>query len=159
MATKEKKDLNGLAGWLLLVGFGLIIAVPRAIAAAARDFGPIFEDGVWKLLTTPGSGSFLPHFETIASLEIMLTIGFLALVIYTIKLYFSKSHKFPAFYIGVWLFTVFTNIFSTVGNSILSSEPVMTDQNLIPIVAAAIMAGIWIWYMRVSKRVEATFIN
>ena len=51
---------KGLRGWLILPAIGLIVAPLRLGINLMKDFWPIFRDGYWPVLTTPGTEAYHP---------------------------------------------------------------------------------------------------
>ena len=91
----NSNELNGLRGWLILVGMIVVIAPFRT----AYEYGPlfysIFTDGTFEILTTLGSESYhhlwgpLLVFEAVSN-SLMVLASFCL-----IYLFFSKHYLFP----------------------------------------------------------------
>ena len=60
------KEPSGLGGWLILTGITLIIAPLTMLYTLYTDFLPIFQEGIWQELTTPGHGGISPSLGTAA---------------------------------------------------------------------------------------------
>lgn len=56
----EEKNLEGLQGWLILVGIGVVVGPLRDIAQVFPLYFKIFRSGDWSVLTTPGSEAYHP---------------------------------------------------------------------------------------------------
>lgn len=159
MNTTEK-DLNGLGGWLILVGFGVVMSPIRQIINWGESFGVFFKEGVWQSLTTPGSAYYIQYLGTIVVLEIIMSSLLIIASIYLIRLFFIKSYKFPTLFVTIMLSSLFIACFDIIGLSIMvPNESAFISANLIPIIGIGIQSTIWIWYIWVSKRVAATFIK
>lgn len=52
--TKVQGAPKGLGGWLILPAIGLFFYPIRIAASFYTDFLPIFQEGYWEVLTTPG---------------------------------------------------------------------------------------------------------
>jgi hypothetical protein len=132
----------------------------RLAASFYNDFLPIFQEGYWEVLTTPGSEAYHHLWAPLIISEIIGNSLFIIFDIVLIVLFFTKSNRFP---ILIIIF-IATNLF------FLAGDLVLTD--LIPAVAAEsdpesvtelarsiIAAAIWIPYFLVSKRVKNTFVK
>lgn len=61
----EKRELEGLGGWLLLVGLALVLSPIVVMVTAMLPLAALFTNGSWELLTTPGAEAFHPLFKPI----------------------------------------------------------------------------------------------
>ena len=50
-----EKNLQGLGGWLVLVGIGVVVAPLRLLFMVFPAFIEMFSNGYWDALTTPGT--------------------------------------------------------------------------------------------------------
>jgi hypothetical protein len=154
------KEPKGLGGWLILVGFIVIITPLRLTLMLFNQYIPIFMEGNWEVLTTPGSEAYHELWAPVLLYEIVGNALLVIFGIVLIILFFQKSYRFPAFMIG---FIVF-NLLFVIGDIILA--------NMIPYVASGVgmesykdllqtlvSASIWIPYFLISKRVNNTFIK
>src|SRR6185436_1093699 len=60
-ATEESQagmSPQGIGGWLILPMIGLFVFPVRVAISLATDYAPIFRDGIWGSLTTPGSAVY-----------------------------------------------------------------------------------------------------
>jgi hypothetical protein len=53
----DNNKYEGLGGWLILVGIGVVISPLRLLAELSKVYLPMFNDGTWEALTTPTSES------------------------------------------------------------------------------------------------------
>ena len=151
---------RGLGGWLILPAIGLFVLPIRLAVSLNNDFLPIFQEGYWEILTTPGSEVYHHLWAPLIIFEIAGNTFFIIFDIALIFLFFTRSYRFPT------LFIVFlaSNLLFVVGDFFLA--------DLIPAVAAEndaesikelarpiIGAIIWIPYFLVSKRVKNTFVK
>ena len=51
----EEKNLEGLGGWLIIVGLGIILSPIKIVVQTIPIYPDIFSSGAWERLTTPGS--------------------------------------------------------------------------------------------------------
>jgi hypothetical protein len=156
----EAKNLEGLGGWLILVGIGIIFAPIRIVAFMFLVYADLFSGETWALLTTPGSEAYHPLWSTILISELSINVGLVLVHIYMAFLFFSKKYSFPRFFISVLLFTLaFIFVDALVMKIILPSEPFFDPDSAREFVRTIIGALIWIPYMLRSKRVKATFVK
>lgn len=151
---------KGLGGWLILVGLGLIITPLRISITYGPMFYSVFTDGTFETLTTPGTEYYhwlwapLLVFEAIFNLSMVLLSAFL------LYLFFTKSHLFPKLFIfTILLSLVFIPFDAWLGSLIFTDEPVFDPDTTKEFARTLFSAVIWVPYMLVSKRVEATFVE
>jgi len=154
----KEKNLEGLGGWLFLVGLNVVFIPFGIIAQTFQDYSPVFSDGTWELLTTPGTEAYNPLWKPIILGEIGMSVGYALAWIFTAFLFFSKKKVFPNWFIGATL-AVFVKILLDMFLTTLvqPDEPIFDTETVQIIVRYAIVALIWISYIRISKRVKATF--
>jgi hypothetical protein len=156
----DQKELQGLGGWLILVGIGVIIAPFYTLFQAFLTFQPIFSEGIWEILTTPGSDAYHPLWQPILIGEIVINVSLVLVLVYIVFLFFSKKRSLPSWYVAVLLFTpIFIAADAFALKLILPNEPVFDPETTRNFAQSAIGAAIWVPYMLVSKRVKATFVN
>jgi hypothetical protein len=143
---------------LVLIG---LIGAPLTVAYfMSQTFPPIFRDGTWEKVTTPGPAPYHPFWAPLLIGEIVVNLGIIALSIYLLYLFFRKSSRFPKTYI---LFAIVSFAFVLV--DALAAQVVLPDQPLLDAHTArelgrsAIAAAIWIPYMIFSERVRNTFVR
>jgi hypothetical protein len=56
----EEKNLDGLGGWLIIVGLGIIISPLRVIVQLFPLYSEMISTGSWAALTTPGTEAYNP---------------------------------------------------------------------------------------------------
>ncbi len=158
--SSEKNPLEGLGGWLILVGIGIIISPFVIIAQLLPVYSDVFQSGAWDLLTTPGSELYTPGFSMFVVTEMIVNAGMLIAWLYIALLFFTKKKKFSKWYIGILIFTpTFIFIDAVISGAIFPNEA-MFDQDTVKNIGRGVVSGIiWVWYMLVSKRVKATFVN
>lgn len=156
----DNNELRGLGGWLILVGIGVVISPIRLLAMLVPTYMPIFEDGTWEALTTVGSEAYTPYFGSLLIGEIAFNTIIVAASIYLIYLFFSKHYLFPKIYIGIVAASlIFIPLDAWIVTKVFPGEP-MFDPETAKEFARSLIAGvIWVPYMLVSKRVQATFVE
>jgi len=51
---------NSIGGWLIIVAIGLCLSPILQLLFIVRELLPIFTNGSWRVLTTPGSPAYHP---------------------------------------------------------------------------------------------------
>lgn len=159
-SPEENEKLKGLQGWLILVGIGIVLSPIRIAILMLTTYPPIFANGSWAVLTTPGNEYYNPLWAPIIIGEIAINCLQLLVSLYLAYLFFAKKAAFPYWYIGFSLFvTAFIVIDAFVVKLVLPNEPVFDPDTTKELVRSLISCAIWIPYMLVSKRVKLTFTN
>jgi len=156
----SNKELEGLGGWLILVGFGVVVSPIVIGIETFSAFATLFVHGGWEVLTHPESESYHPLWAPIIIAEtafnIAATIAWLVLAF----LFFTKSRWFPRVYIVVVVFSfVFLLADSIVISAILPGHPIFEAEAGREVLRSIVGIVIWVPYMLVSKRVKATFVR
>lgn len=156
----EEKSLEGLGGWLILVGLGIIISPIRIAVQIYQIYSGIFSNGSWTALTTPGTETYNPLWAPILIGEVAINGGLFLMWVFIAFLFFSKKRVFPKFYIGILLFTLtFILLDALATRSVLPNVPIFDDETIKAFGQSLIASLIWVPYMLVSKRVKATFVK
>lgn len=156
----EENNLEGLGGWLILVGLGIIFSPVKIIAMIFPVYSEIFSNGSWEALTTPGTEAYHSLWGAIIIGEILINVALVIAWLFIAFLFFSKKIAFPRWYIGILLFTLaFIFIDALALKSVMPNEPVFDPETIKEIGRTLIVSLIWVPYMLVSKRVKATFIK
>jgi len=156
----EEKSLEGLGGWLILVGAGIVLSPLKITASIFTLYYEIFSSDVWEALTTPGSEVYNSLWARVIISEIAINIILVIAWLFIAFLFFSKKMKFPKYYIGVLLFTfafIITDIFLI--QTVAPNEPLFGPETIKGLIQISIATLIWGPYMLISKRVKATFIK
>jgi Protein of unknown function (DUF2569) len=157
--TKDR-NLNGLRGWLILVGLGVIISPIKMILQSFPLYLEMFSGGAFATLTTPGTKAYNPLWAPILLTEITVNSGLFIASIFVAFLFFSKKKLFPKWYISVLLFSlVFILVDALALKLVLPKEPIFDAVTAKEFIRTLIASMIWVPYMLVSKRVKATFIK
>jgi transglutaminase-like putative cysteine protease len=149
--------LNGLGGWLVLIGFGVVVRPLADAVQLIKTFSPYFDLRRMEPLTLPESESYLAGFETLLVAEAACNLALLAAGVFLAFLFFSKSRLFPTVFI-IWM--VSATLFGVA--DVVATQSVMKETDALAYKDAARVAlscAIWIPYMCVSKRVRQTFVK
>lgn len=156
----EEKGLEGLGGWLVLVGLGIILSPLRIIFLVFPTYADLLYGESWAALTTPGTEAYNPLWAPILFGEMAINGGLVLTWIFIAFLFFSKKKAFPKWYVGIMLFTLtFILLDALAMKSVLPDEPVFDAETTKELVRSLIASLIWVPYMLVSKRVAATFVQ
>lgn len=156
----EVKNLEGLSGWLILVGLGVILSPLIILGTVLPTYFEIFSNGAWGVLTTPGSTAYNPMWAPLIIAEIVVNIGLVVAWVIAAALFCLKKKAFPKLYIGLFLFSLAFILLDAVAvKYVLPSVPVFDPATAQQFGRTLIAALIWMPYMLLSKRVKATFIR
>lgn len=156
----EERRLEGLNGWLILVGIGIIFAPLRIIYEAFPVYSGLFSDGSWEVLTNPASATYNQLWASLLIGEISVNAGLVLLWLFISYLFFSKKKLFPRCFIGILLFTLSFGLIDALAiKAVLPNEPIFGPDTTTDLVRSLIGMLIWIPYMLKSKRVKTTFVN
>lgn len=157
---EEKKGLEGIGGWLILVAIGIVVSPLRIIAQVLPPYLQIISGDSWDALTKPGSEIYNPLWAPMLIAEILVNSCLIAAWVYIAFLFFRKKAAFPKWYIGIWAFTIiFIIADALVLKLILPDAPVFDPEAVKDLIRIFITALIWVPYILVSKRVKATFVK
>ena len=156
----EEKKLEGLGGWLILVGIGIIASPIRMIAVIYPGYSKLFTDGSWQALTTSGTESFKPFWAPIIISEIAINGALILVWFFIAFLFFTKKRLFPKLFIGIWVFSLaFILVDAVAIRAVLPNEEIFDPDTTKEFARSLITALIWVPYMLLSKRVKATFVK
>ena len=160
MSMTEEKKLEGLGGWLILVGLGIVVSPLRMIAEYYPMYRDLFANGDFELLTTPGTEYYIPGMVPLLYSELLINCLLVVAWVCIAFLFFTKRKLFPKTYIGILAFTVSFILVDTVAVGLVIPDIEMFDPDTVKELGkAAVTAAIWIPYTMVSERVKATFVR
>ncbi len=155
---RAAENYDRFGGWLVLVGFGLIVSPIRLIWSLFPMYFEIFTNGSWEVLTTPGTDVYSSLWAPVLLAEIVLNCGLIISWLYAIYLFFQKKKAFPTVYITIAACSLAFIILDALAiAAVLPDEPLFDADTSKELLRGFISAFIWIPYMRISKRVKATF--
>jgi hypothetical protein len=150
---------QGLAGWLLLVGFGIVLRPFIQIWSAYRGLQELTAEN-WSALTQEGSSVFHPLWEPVIIIESawsasLIPLGFLVMI-----LFFQCRTSFPYIFGAVLIYFA---VGSWADDVCINKLPI-TDEEVIREARTQSIRGftscaIWVPYLAMSKRVRNTFIR
>jgi hypothetical protein len=154
------KSLNGLGGWLILIGIGIVFGPLQMLMEFIPLYSEMFTNGSYEVLTTPGSIAYNPFWAPVVITELLVNILILLTAVYIAVKFFTKKSNFPKWYIGLAVFTlVFLVIDAFAIKLVLPNAAVFDPDTVKEIFLQVFRVLVWVPYMLKSKRVKATFVN
>ncbi|ATQ78050.1 hypothetical protein CR152_28735 [Massilia violaceinigra] len=158
--SELKKDLEGLNGWLLMVGIGVLFTPLRMLFQLPELYVNLFGSAHWVAMTTPGTGAYHSAWKPLIFTEVAFNCGMLLTSFVLVYLFFSKKRGFPMLFIVLHVAGIlFMVCESMIVHLILPAEPLFDPATSTDLVRSLLMALIWVPYMLVSERVEQTFVE
>lgn len=160
MSDATALPLKGIGGWLILVVIGLLISPIRIGHFLVTTHWPIFRDGVWPVLTTPGTEGYHALWAPLIAFEIVGNLGSIALALVTLWFLVRKSRRTPILAISWLMWTTAFVVVDFFAADLIPAVAAQPDPDSIKeLMRSLIGAAIWIPYFLVSKRVKATFVE
>lgn len=152
--------LKGIGGWLILVVIGLVVTPVRITYFMIANHWPVFRDGLWPVLTTPGTDAYHPLWAPLIIFEILGNLGSICLALVTLWLLARRSRRTPLLAI-TWLIlgATFVVIDFFAADLIPAVAEQQDPENMKELVRSIVGVAIWVPYFLVSKRVKATFVE
>ena len=149
--------LTGIGGWLILVAVGLC-ASPLKITIEFIQTLPSFSPSNWEVLTNSAYSSYHVLWKPTLLFELFSNIFLTVFSFLLLFLFFKKRRSFPDLFI---VFMVLGLIIQF-GDHVLASQIPAVKSEIDPQAIAELtrmffFSIIWISYLKVSRRVKATF--
>ncbi len=163
----NSEGLRGLGGWLILVGFGLIVGMVLRAFLILQNVR-IASGPAMRTLSNPHSAGYIPGYSHLMQFELGCHIFFLALNIALAIYFVRESRVFPRLFM---VFLALSAIYGVMDHFLLMHAVAGSSQNLQQrlhetlanglsrIIGSAAGAILWICYMLRSERVKVTFVN
>jgi transglutaminase-like putative cysteine protease len=152
--------LQGLGGWLVLVGLGLCLGPLIKLYQMSQLLDGYFSMATWQTVASPQGENYHPLFGPLLIFESAANVWFLVLNLLCIGLFFLRRWSFPVMYIllmaGNALFLAVDYVWGEMIPMVAAEQDTSSWRDLI---RAAVAAVIWISYIQRSKRVRATFVR
>lgn len=150
---------EGLGGWLILVGFGLLASLAQQ-ARVLLEVWPSMRASLWLVVATPGQPDYHPLWALILSFELVACIALLAAYGVTILLFFKRRSSLPRVYIVVTALAAGCAVIDAVLSlSIPAAAKQLGSKEWALMGRGLIFSGIWIAYFMHSQRVRLTFVE
>ncbi len=151
-------DLDGLSGWLILVGVSIILTPLVTIINTFPGYYSVLSKGYLGALMTHGSSAYDPVFASVLIGEMVTSVILIFLFGYVAYLFFMKKKSFPKWYIGIMILTVVLILVDSWGlAAFIPSHQFFNSNTLSEFIQTLVWAVVWTPYMFLSKRVKATF--
>ena len=156
----SQKELVGIKGWLILVGFGVLLSPVRLFFELSQVYLPLFQDGTFQQMILPSSEAYNFPFSMVLLGETIFNLFMIGASLYLIYLFFTKKASFPKLYILILAMTIIFIPLDALLVSWIFPEIEAFDSDTVREITRAVIGGaIWIPYMLVSERVKATFVE
>lgn len=156
----DELRLQGLRGWLILVGIIVVMSPLRSIVEMAWTYPSMFRNDEFVGLITAGSEAYQPNLRTVFLSEVILNLLLLAFSVWVAFLFFSKHYRFPGMFLAMIGFSLLSHILVTWGYAVAAPWiPVFDPETLRAFFRLIVACLIWTPYMLVSKRVKLTFVR
>lgn len=149
MTSISKPPLEGIGGWLAFLAFGQTMSILRLVIGLVRN-----SQAYGQLAEMPGG-----HITMLA--ETAMNLGLIALAMATAFALFQKKRVFKTLFLYQWLAILGATILDVIVVAFALGIPIsraIASVDASPI-ASFIVAGIWVWYTRKSRRVANTMVN
>jgi hypothetical protein len=159
-SAPPEPGLQGLGGWLILLGFGLICSLVVRLGLLMQT-SAAYSLHNWRALTDSTSGTYDAAIAPLLLYELFTQLTMLVFVVLLIVLFFQKRKIFPVLcivYLALQLGITIVDHELAKGH-IVSSTAVAHKPFAETFTRLAIPLCAWGLYFRRSKRVKATFQN
>ncbi len=160
VATADVNKYKSIGGWLWLPVIGLVLTPLIGLFVIFGSLLPVFDEGQWAALTTPGMPMYHPNWAPLLEMEL---IGNSLIVIFSVVLvimFFKRKKSVPKWFI---IYLASRTLFATVDYFYADTIPYIAQQDdtqaTKQLVIAYISCLIWIPYFLKSERVKKTFIE
>ncbi|HYG33383.1 MAG TPA: DUF2569 domain-containing protein, partial [Clostridia bacterium] len=154
-----KAPLQGLGGWLVLVGFGLCSSLVQRIMMLAKHWQGFFSTAAWQTIAIPGGECYHPLWGPLLIFEVLGNTLVFGLTALTVCLFFAKRRAFPKVFITLAVANAAVLLTDAIVSSKIAHLAENTQSATTDLWRAMIYALIWCPYMLRSERVKATFVR
>jgi hypothetical protein len=159
----EEKKLEGLRGWLILVGLKMILSCLLTINELLEFFFVNLPSKFfWETFHATGRIISLPFITIIIFGAEAMNMVFVILWVYAGYLFFNKKKTFPKWFIGIMLFHIVFFITDSLLAVYAIPSRIETGIDYVilrHILIQTIITITFVSYVLVSKRVKATFVK
>lgn len=147
--NSKKLALEGLGGWLIPVGIGIVVNPILFLVVIIVIHIPLILNGTLSIVYYSDSTKFF-----IILYELGVNIAALVYSVFILVLFFTKKKSFPRHYI---IFTIYNFVILLVDTII--GNKLWSDGDYTDVARVLVSGAIWCTYMLKSWRVKNTFVN
>lgn len=155
--VSDTQFLNGLSGWLILLAAMLWVTLLGAVIQAISDIPLIIRGNLWTEYTTPGRTAYHPLWGTLLVLDWGSNLFAVVLIPLLLSLFLKRKKAFPT--VMFWTLLLFVALVALRFGVADRIAFIKGDGMALPLFLVVLKAVVWIPYLRLSKRVKATFVN
>lgn len=148
---------EGLGGWLVLVGFGLISS-PVMIGRTLVEVAGAMSIDTWSALTTFGGTAYHALWAPFLLFELAFNLGQLVFAGLLLMLFFQRRTSLPKLLIGFYLASAVLQAADVMLSSLIPAITI-TPEDYASLVRVWVVSLIWSAYLLKSRRVKATFVR
>lgn len=159
-AVGASTEIQGLGGWLVLVGLGVAFT-PFRLMADLAEWSALFDLRAWTGLAHPAGTFFHPSFGIVLPMVVLANTALLLISLWQVVLFFGRHRLFPRVFIG---FLVTSLLAQGVDWGMLLAVPSLGEDGTgmevsRDLVRSMMTCVIWIPYVLQSRRVKNTFVR
>jgi len=158
MIMNTKAEPSGIGGWLIFPMLGLIFTPISLGALLFNTHAPIFTNGAWEVLTTPGTDAYHHLWAPLLIYEIVGNMLFIVFALILLVLFFQKHFLLPKWIVIYYLANLAFVATDFFGANLIPAVAAQSDPDALKeLIRSVIGAAIWIPYFMKSVRVRNTF--
>ena len=148
------RHLEGLGGWLTLIGISLVLSPLLMLSTIAKSDLPMLLDAKYQpFLEKHTAIHMLILFEVATNLCFIAVLGALN------YLFFKKKRSFPTYMILYLAFHVVFLCGDAVAAYVISPATQGSAESVSSTIRTVVSAAVWVPYFLISRRVKATFVH
>jgi hypothetical protein len=163
-----KGPLEGLGGWLILIGFNVVVTPLKQLLDFNKSYDEytealsrFFSSDMMTLMFSGEKPDAL-HLFLVILLEFSVGLIIIFLLTYLAYLFFSKKTGFPGLFIKIYIGILIYSVIDMYATSLLPiamGGGVIDKESWTQIAGMTFFTVVWVMYMLKSVRVKATFVN
>jgi transglutaminase-like putative cysteine protease len=160
LLSQPASPLEGLGGWLVLVGIGLFVNPVYRCAQLVQNWEGWFSAEVWQGVAMPTGQQYHALFGPLLIFEVLGNIALVAFNILLISMFLARRRAFPMAYIVMFALSVLFMLADEIAGNMIPVVAAKSNATSGGELARAVVAGaIWSTYMLRSRRVKETFVR
>ncbi|NHZ65916.1 DUF2569 domain-containing protein [Massilia genomosp. 1] len=156
---QAKTDLQGVRGWLIVVGLIVVIGPLYMLAVMPKMLKDFFYGEPWAAINAPGS---VVHWgwKPLVLLEVSFGIAAFIGSIVLFCQFFGKQRGFPRLFIATQILSILFYFGYTIAlHLMLPGRPLLDTDSIVALLQTVVPPLIWIPYMLKSERIKQTFVE